>query len=259
MSDIIAILDAWKNQAIPRGQLLRRLLEDENWNMPMNQGVDSFGPFTLALPRLIPDGKGKLRILLFADYDAEEAFEQKQQASGGFSYANPTGWEIFSVPLDGVDEVVFDLGTPHEFTIPSTEYAEVVELADAIGTEAAWKRLHTGDEEPDDLHRVAHYDGYYVAVAETGEDKIVFCELSDGTDSTFVAVFTQADALDLGWPEILAGYSNYNPRVEKVSGPQIFPTFRGYATSGIVINCAGPTKPLCFQRGVLDLLVEQIP
>src|SRR6476661_6410598 len=114
MSEITEALAEFADQTISRSQLWRQLLQYEDWMMPKNDGVDSFGPFTLALAKLIRNENGKQQIFLFADGDAQERFASTYEASGGLGFANPTGWEVFCVTLDGVDEVVIDPGAAHE-------------------------------------------------------------------------------------------------------------------------------------------------
>jgi hypothetical protein len=74
MSDITEDLAEFAERRITRSQLWRQLLQYEDWMMPKNEGVDSFGPFTLALAKLIRSENGKHQIFLFADGDAQERF-----------------------------------------------------------------------------------------------------------------------------------------------------------------------------------------
>ncbi|MEO6738923.1 MAG: hypothetical protein ABIP20_01635 [Chthoniobacteraceae bacterium] len=258
MNDITEALAEWKGQTITRGQLLRRLLEYENWMMPMNAGVDSFGPFTLALARLIPDAEGRARLLLFADGDAQEAFAAQHEATGGIGFANPTGWEVFSVALDGVATVVLDPGAAHELVIEAAEFAEITELAAAIGIEAVWRRLRAGEEEPEDLRRAALYPGYHLAVAKRDGEKWIFCEVTNDDGRGYVALFTHGAALDLGWPEIGQRYATEDPRATKAGGPEIFPRLAGEPTAGLVLDYNGPGAPAVFTREVFDLLVAEL-
>lgn len=258
MNHAIEALNAWKNQAIPRGQFLRRLLEDENWNMPMNEGVDSFGPFTLALPKLVPDAAGHSRVLLFADYDAQEVFERAQEATGRAGFANPTGWEIFSVPLKGVDAVVFDPGAPHEFTIPAAEFAEVRELAEAVAVEQAWKRLREGDEEEGDSARVARHAGYHLAVVQREEGVLLMHVPNDDDERKFAPLFTHADALALALDEFRESFAPAEIKTLKLNGAQAFPVLAKETADGVVINFRGPGEPMAFQMGVVDLMLEEL-
>ena len=121
MSEITEALAEFAEGRITRSQLWRQLLQYEDWMMPRNEGVDSFGPFILALAKLIRSKNGRQQIFLFADGDAQERFANTCEASSGVGFANPTGWEVFSMPLDGVDEVVIDPGAPHELVIKSPD------------------------------------------------------------------------------------------------------------------------------------------
>lgn len=257
MSDIAESLHALRQHGISHQPHLRRLLEFENWMMPMNEGVDSFGPFTMALPQLIPGPRGK-ELLLYADYDAQYALADQFQSSGGLGFANPTGWQIFSVALDGVDAVVFDRDTDREFVMTPSDFAVARELAAAVEVECAWQRLRKGNENPGDLDLVVNYGHYHLGVAKRDEENYCFCEVSNDDGRGFIALFTHKDAINLGWPEIAERYAGKEPKQASASGPQILPTLANEPTSGFVLNYNGPCEPAVFSIGVFEILLEAL-
>lgn len=260
MNDATNALAEWKNGAVTRGQLLRRLLEYENWMMPMreNSGVDPFGPFALALAHLVPDSSGGARLFLFADGDVMETFAETHNATGGIGFANPTGWEIFSVALDGVSAVVLDPGSAHEFVIPAAEFPEVAELAEAVAVEQAWQRLRKGEEEEGDARRVARYPGYHLALVQRAEGTaLIHVPHDDGR--MFVPVFTHADALALALEEFRENFASAEVKTIKVGGEQAFPVLAKEETAeGIVFNFRGPGEPMAFHLDMTELMLAEL-
>jgi hypothetical protein len=257
MSEISEALAAFAEQRISRTQLWRQLLQDEDWMMPKTEGVDSFGPFTLALARPIPGENGKKQLFLFAGGDAQERFASSYEASGGVGFANPTGWQVFSVPLDGVDEVVIDPGEPHEFVIKSSEFAEIQELAQAVAIGEVWQRLRSGDEEEGDKARAAHYPGYHLVIVQRPEGVLLInVPNDDGTRCT--PVFTHADALACAIDEIREQFAPEEIKTIRIGGAQMFPVLDNEKTDGIVINFRGPGEPIAFDIGMTEIMLKAL-
>ena len=257
MNEITEALEQYKDHAITRAQLLRQLLQYEDWMMPKNEGVDSFGPFTLALAKLINDQNGKARIFFFADGDAQERFAATCERTGGVGFANPTGSDVFSASLEGVHEVVIDPDAPHEFVIPSSEFAEIKVLADAIAIEQVWQRLRSGGEEEGDEARAARYPGYHLVMVQREEGVLlVNVPNDDGTRCT--PVFTHADALALALDEIREGFPGEEIKTIKVEGAQMFPVLANEKTDGIVFNYKGPGEPMAFELSMTEVMLRAL-
>jgi hypothetical protein len=257
MNEISEALGDFADQKISRTQLWRQLLEYEDWMMPKNEGVDSFGPFTLELAKLIQNESGKQQIFLFADGDAQERFASRHEASGGIGFANPTGWQVFSVTLDGVDEVAIDPGEPHEFAIRSSEFAEVQELAEAVAIEEVWQRLRSGDEEEGDEATAAHYPGYHLVMVQRAEGVLLInVPNDDGTRCT--PVFTHADALACALDEIREQFAPEEIKTIRIGGAQMFPVLANEKTKGIVINFRGPGEPIAFDIGMTEIMLKAL-
>jgi hypothetical protein len=257
MSEIREALAEFAGQRISRSQLLRQLLQYEDWMMPKNEGIDSFGPFTLALAKLIRSEKGGNQIFLFADGDAQERYASQCEVDGGVGFANSTGWQVFSVPLDGVDEVVIDPGAPHELAIASSEFAEINELAGAVAIEETWRRLRSGDEEEGDEALAAHYPGYHLVMVERPEGvRLINVPNDDGTRCT--PVFTHADALGCALDEIREQFAPEEIKTLRVGGAQMFPVLANEKTDGIVFNFRGPGEPIAFKIGMTDIMLKAL-
>lgn len=257
MSKIAEALAEFADGRNSRSQLWRQLLQYEDWMMPKNEGVDSFGPFTLALPKLIGSESGRKQIFLFADGDAQEHFANSCEASGGIGFANPTGWQVFSVPLDGVNQVVIDPGAPHEFVIASSEFAEIKELAAAVAIEEVWQRLRSGNEEEGDEALAAHYPGYRLVMVQRPEGVLLInVPNDDGTRCT--PVFTHADALACALDEIREQFAPEEIKTIRVGGAQMFPALANEKTDGIVINFRGPGEPIALRIGMTEIMLQAL-
>jgi hypothetical protein len=257
MSEISEALADFAEQKISRTQLWRHLLQYQDWMMPKNEGVDSFGPFTLALAKLIPDENANQRIFLFADGDAQERFASSYEATGGVGFANPTGWQVFGVALDGVDEVVIDPGAPHEFVITSSEFAEINELAGAVAIEEVWQRLRSGDEEEGDEALAAHYPGYHLVMVQRAEG-VLLINVPNDDGRRCTPVFTHADALACALDEIREQFAPEEIKTVRVGGAQMFPVLANEKTDGIVINFRGPGEPIAFDIGMTEIMLSAL-
>ncbi len=73
----------------------------------------------------------------------------------------------------------------------------------------------------------------------------------------FIPLFTHADALELAMPEF---GSNFGDTVRTIQAPgdKVFPPLAQEQAAGLVLNYLGPTEPLAFTLGILDLLLEHI-
>jgi hypothetical protein len=257
MTEITEALAEFAHQRISRSQLRRRLLQYEDWMMPKNEEVDSFGAFTLALAKIIRSETGRKQIFLFADGDAQERFASTCEASGGVGFANPTGWEVFSVTLDGVDEVVIDPGEPHELVITSSEFAEIKELAGAVAIEKVWQRLRSGNEEEGDEALAAHYPGYHLVMVQRAEG-VLLINVPDDDGTKCTPVFTHADALACALDEIREQFAPEEIKTIRVGGAQMFPVLANEKTDGIVINFRGPGEPIAFQIGMTEVMLKAL-
>jgi hypothetical protein len=258
MNDVIDALEEWKNHTITRAQLLRRLLEYEDWMTPIHADRgDAFARFALSRARLIPAAEGKAQICLLSCGDTTEAFQNAHAAEGEMGFSNPTGWEIFSVALDFVDAVVIDPGAPHEVVIPPTEFSEIQGLADAVGIEEVWQRLRSGNEEEDDVARAARYPGYHITVVERDEGwLLIHVPHDDG--GMFVPVFTHDDALALALDEFRESFAPAKLKTARTGGAQLFPALAQEKADGIVFNYQGPGEPIAFRLDMTDIMLAEL-
>ena len=257
MSEITEALAAFADKKISRSQLWRQLLQYEDWMMPKNEGLNSFDPFALALAKVMRSEAGRNRIFLFADGDAQERFASSYEANGGIGFANPTGWEVFSVALVGVDEVVIDAGTPHELVISSSEFTDIKELAAAVAIEQAWQRLRSGNEEEGDEALVAHYPGYHLVMVQRAEG-VLLINVPNDDGMRCTPVFTHPDALACALDEIREQFAPEEIKTIRVGGPQMFPVLANEQTDGIVFNFRGPGEPIAFNIGMTDLMLKAL-
>ena len=261
MNDVIDALAEWKNQTITRGQLLRRLLEFEDWMTPIRQTGEQLATWRLSdlatSRESIPGAQDKMGICMLSCGDTTEIFETAHAAEGGMRLSNPTGWEIFSANLDGVDAVVIDPGAPHAFVIESAEFSEIQPLADAVGIEEVWQRLRSGNEEEDDVARAARYPGYHIAVVERDEGwLLIHVPHDDG--GMFVPVFTHDDALALALDEFRENFAPAELKTARTGGAQLFPALAKEKAEGIVFNYQGPGEPMAFRLDMTDIMLAEL-
>jgi hypothetical protein len=259
MNDVIDALAEWRGAKIHRDQAIRRILANENMGLAIRPGTDiDSSRFALADAKLIPDAEGRARIVLVTAGNRSAAFEAEQDATGGVEYSNPTGWEVFAVELEGVDAVVVDPDTPHEFVIESAEFAGLKEVAEAVAIEGVWQRLHDGFEEDDDVSRAARYPAYRLAaVQREGGSVLIFVPNDDGSQA--IPVFTHTDALALAMAEFEENFAPDEIQVMKLGGAQMFPVLAQQKdAAGIVVNYRGPSEPVAFKLDVTELMLQEL-
>lgn len=259
MKELAELILEWKQagEAVPRDALYRALVEFESWVPPVAEAHEQRSPFEPFIEELLPvrTQEGRRVRALCTCYDASDVYREK---FGPTAFSDYRGQDIFGIEWQATDALCLDPGTPQELLIEAEDFPKLKALAEAVAVERAWQRLRKGNEQPGDLALVAHYGSYHLGVAKRGEENFCFCEVVNDDESAFIALFTHADAIALGWPEIAERYAGLPSNQATVSGPQIFPTLANEPTTGFVINFNGPSEPAVFTREVFDLLVEEI-
>lgn len=259
MKEPAELILEWKQagKTATRDALYRALVEFESWVPPLEDAYEKRSPFEPFIEELLPvrTHEGQRVRALCTSHDAGEVYLEK---FGPTAFSDYGGQEIFGLEWKATDALCLDPGTPQELLIEAQDFPKLKALAEAVAVERAWQRLRKGNEQPDDLALVAHYGSYHLGVAKRGEEDFCFCEVVNDDESAFIALFTHADAITLGWPEIAERYAGLPSNQATVSGPQIFPTLANEPTTGFVINYNGPSEPAVFTREVFDLLVEEI-
>lgn len=259
MKEPAELILEWKQagEAAPRDTLYRALVEFEKWVPPVAEAYEERSPFEPFIEELLParTQEGRRVRALCTCYDASDIYREK---FGPTAFSDYRGQDIFGLEWKATDALCLDPGTPQELVIDAEDFPKLKALAEAVAVERAWQRLRKGTEQPGDLALVAHYGSYHLGVAKRGEENFCFCEVVNDDERAFIALFTHADAITLGWPEIAERYAGLPSNQATVSGPQIFPTLANEPTAGFVINYHGPSEPAVFTREVFDLLVEEI-
>lgn len=247
---------AWKGspEAGLHDVMFRSLVEFDSWMPPIVETFrgSGFGPIDEAMLQL-KEHEGRWTHPLVSCWDALEAYNAKFGAS---SYGDRTGCEIFDTEWKDAQALWIDPGTPHELVIDAEDFPKLQALARAVTVEQAWKRLAKGDEQPGDLALVVGYDSYGLAVVQ-GPDGVRVITVPHDDGRMFIPLFTHPDALALALPDFASNFGDA-VRTTQAPGYRVFPPLAQEQAAGLVLNYLGPTEPLAFSLGIIELLLEHI-
>jgi len=223
------------------------------WWVPVKANTpDLEGLFDFSAARLTKDSKG---LLLFTSYDS---FEKIYPAAAAMQLQLVDGSSVFTQELPGVVEIVLDPGLDHEVTIDDEIFPNIRKLAEAVAIGEVWHRLRVGyPEEPDDISRAARYPSYYIAGIQ-GEKGVESIEVPHDDGRYFLPVFTHLDALNLALEEFQKSHAPGEVKTVKVGGQDLFPNLVQQKTDGLVFNYKGPGEPIAFDKGIINLMLEEL-
>ncbi|HSI64020.1 MAG TPA: hypothetical protein VLE43_12905, partial [Candidatus Saccharimonadia bacterium] len=170
--------------------------------------------------------------------------------------SSPGTW-VFTLPLDGIDELILDPASPHQFVVSGESIKSLAATAWAIQLEQALYRLRAGEGKDGDVAFVAKYPDFHIALSKAADGAITFCMAPDTQGRVMAAVFTHEDALDLAFDEMQAHYAPSQVMITKCDGPKLFGILAGMQLTGIVFNFSGPEKPVAFAAALAGILLEE--
>ena len=259
MSDISAAIQEWKDKTITGGALMRRFVQHPRWKVPMSKAAVQEALESNAASRVLysRDDAGYARLFLFSSNDAVAHYQKLAEVTEILHFLETGGMWVFTLPLEeGIDELVLDAGSPHEFIISKASVPEIGAVARAMDVENALHRLRAGEGKDGDVKKVARHPAFHMAVTKT-DAGIRLCRAPDSQERVLAAVFTHRDALELALDEIEDHYAPAQVLTMKVTGPEIFKILDGMAIHGIVFNFSGPGKPVAFAAGLASIMVEE--
>jgi hypothetical protein len=231
-------LHAHRRRDIDLGLLLRRLLDQQEWYVPVAPtGEDS-------AELLILDREGRLELMAFTSLAAAEAWAAGVELPRG-AYLLAVGPEVLVDATAGpdLDLVRFDAGLPHEVALQAQDFDRFDQVAQAAEVEREIEAMatHSGD-----LEVLLAHDRWYVAAV--GDE---VATLLDEEGARLAAVFTTLDALE-AWFDAVGPNLPGEPR--EVSAAPLFRSLYHTDVEGICFNCAGPAATTSFGRELIEAL-----
>lgn len=242
-------------EAATHDALYRALVEFDNWMPPLAESWGARSPFEPFIEELLPMHmqEGRRVRALCTCYDASEAYRKQ---FGPTAFSDYGGQDIFALEWKATDALWLDPGTPLELLIDAEDFPKLRALAGAVAVEHVWKRFAKGDEKPGDLASVVTYDGYHLAAVQYPDGvRVLHAPHDDG--GMFIPIFTHGDSLALAMPEFRREFGDA-VRTVQASGLELFPPLVNEQAKGLVFNYRGPSTPLAFNLGIVELLLDEI-
>lgn len=233
-------LQAHRREAVGIGLLLRRLLDQIEWYVPVAPTGDDSAEL------LIIDFDGQMTLMAFTGLAAAETWAETLALPDG-AYMLAVGPEVLVDATAGpdLDVLRFDVGTPHETELRSDDFDRFDQVAQAAEVERELEAMAT---DGGDLEVLMAHDRWYVACI--GDEEVA--TLRDEEGKVLAAVFTTLDALET-WFEMV--HPHVPGDVREVSAGPLFRALQASAVDGICFNCAGPAACTSFGRELIDALM----
>jgi len=257
MSSIAEIIQAWREKKLNGTQLMRSLVSHSRWTIPISEEAAAETLAQNAVPRIQfnRDASGVNRLMLWSSSEtfgnwAQRAKIEKEQYS-----LETTGSWVFSLPLDGIDEIWIDPLNAHDILYTASQLPALRDLAAAVAIEKDIAELRAGTASPGAVVRVREFPSYWVPVAQSnGRRRLMFAP--DNQGRVLAAAFTADDTFTAFLPEANAAASGEEVVAVKSDGKGLFTMLSGMDVTGIVFNCSGPIKPVAFAAGLSKVVLE---
>jgi hypothetical protein len=260
MTDIASAIQEWKNKSITAAALLRRLVSHDPWHVPISEDAVADTLATHSLDRILynKDDAGYTRLLVFSSDEALKAYSDAGKTPDKLNFLGSAGSWVFTLPIEGIDEVLLDAASPHQFPLSGPSVKALAATARAVQVEQALQRLRAGESHEGDLQLVAKYEDYVIAISKAPDGDIALCHAPDSDGRILAAVFSHNDAADLALDKMQAHYTPNQVVTTKSAGPQLFRMLAGMRNlDGLVFNFEGPGKAIAFAAGLSEILLAE--
>ena len=243
-------VERWKNKEINGTALMRLLVSYQDWMVPVSEAAAGEMLQQGSVSRIMfsKDPQGVTRLFIFTDGEAYDRFNKAGAEAGAQLFLTTRGTWVFRMPLEDIDFIAIDAGSPHEIAYGKDLFPRLKQMADAIEIEEALLELRTSANPREGLlATVRDYKNYGISIQKNGED-IRLGIAPDAKGRTLAAVFTSEEAFDAYYEE----GKRLQPEGELVRlnlpGGALFEQLLKTQLVGIVFNCSGPPKPVAFAR-----------
>lgn len=248
----------WKDGTITGSQLVRQLVSYDKWICPVSQGAaaEMLASNTASRLSYSRDAEGVSRLYLFSDGDSVSRFRRSLgEDQGEWHLLETTGAWFFQLPLDQIDLIEIDPGSPWEIGYRKEQFARLAAMAHALDVECALADLRAGTAAPTATQLVYDYQHYLLAVVNRGSGYSLALA-PDSRGRSLAAVFTAQDNFDAFCGE--QGPTNLGVQIMpfELTGEKLFAQLQQMQLDGLVFNCSGPSKPVAFAAAFAGVIVQ---
>ena len=257
MKTVPELIAQWRNKEISGTALMRGLVSFDKWNIPVSE--DAVGAMLASNSnpslQLFTDKDGNNCLLIFSSGEALGAYRKSVSASGSQHYFTTDGAWIFGVPMDKIDRLWIDPGTPDDIFYVKDQFKSLHEMVEAVRVEETLIGLRKGAGPKDAIQRARSYKNYYLPVTMRN-DKPAFIMAPDEQGRSLAAAFTADDTFDAFSPEAQRMADGGPVQQMQIDGAALFDTFQRMNIDGFVFNCSGPVPPVAFQQAAAGIILE---
>ena len=260
MSSITDAVSEWQQKRLSGSALMRAIVAYKEWSVQVSEAAAVEAIQVGALPRLMfnRDEQGVSRLSLFSDTPAVMRFRKAAVGADTMqqTFLTTTGVWMFKLPLDTIDMICIDPGTPPDITYHKEQFPRLREMAEAIEVEETLAALRVGENTTDGMVKlVRDYAGYRIAINKV-EDKYSLALAPDSKGRALAAVFTCEEAFDAYYPECKQMYPEGELLMLPLAGSALFAQLQGQNLTGMVFNCAGPGRPVAFAAQFAEVVLN---
>ena len=252
-------ITAWQEKQINGTQLLRRLASCDAWIVPVSESAAAEMLSTHAAARLMisRDAAGVGRLYLFSDAAAWQTFRRAagDGPAAGQHFLTTTGSWIFRLPLDQVDFVEIDPGSPWHINYTREQFPRLRALAEAVEIERTLLALRGGEAPTGAAAQVRDYAHYRLAVISQG-GRTALALAPDSQGRALAAIFTAADNFDAFVDERRPSLAEGQLLSLELPGERLFRQLSGMPLDGLVFNCCGPAPAVAFAPAFAEVVLE---
>ena len=257
MNDAHAAILDFKQNTISNPQLLRRLINYANWNVPVSEraAVDIMATHSAQAIQFHQADDGTKTLLLYTDSESYTA---------GFAgapipeqhFLTTTGEWVFQLPLSEFSQILINPNTPASMLFVGAQLDGLREFCEGVVVQDLLTQLRKGGGPDGSVRRVGNYRGFSIAVRQI-DGRNTICFAPDDKQRSLIAIFTTDDAYDAYVNELPDTMTDSMFQV-KMPGPDLFANLQQQPADGLVFNCCGPTQPVAFAFGLCSVIVDEL-
>lgn len=254
-SDLVSITDAIKmkiNQEFDGAQLLRKLVEFQNWNVPMDD--DLFDSIIIRNEATTPfhlDKGNKSHLLLFSDIEKHKTFKNATgDLTSGGNYLTKKGSSFFQMDLSAIDIVNIDAFSENAIHYKPAQFQVLKEMAESVEIEEKLRALQTGEGSTNSfIGDVRNYQNYILPMVNINGLESAL-PVVDDQGRKLISIFTADDIFEDYQSFYFESYCRNDvtklPTGRKIDGVSLFQWITKLPNyDGFVINTNH--KPIAFQ------------
>ena len=232
-----AIINAYLNERLSYRELLRKLIDSEEWFIPAAEHEGTLQP------NLVRHNNA----LFLSAYTAKETIPAE------LTTIQKDGIWLFSNLKEPISSLVVDPQSPHALQFPSTRFASLQKWAKAIEIE---KVLEKENFNTQDFETLLLYPGFCVPIVQSESGKTHITLAPDSKGRKLAAIFTAEDCLSAFMQHVGDSLGD-KIIVDESQGAELFHYLCTLPLEGLVFNCYGPATPKALNISILEELLRR--